>query len=428
MAPKVEASWGGDLMGVMRSFVTAIADVAISIVQFGLTGEWNYAVDSKGSGKPEQTDSYFIEANKFQYPIIQISPELIFADKIELLNVDFISGSNSDEYTIKAGNTDAITKLRTIIASWYVTLRTIAVVGLLSVLIYIGIRIIISSTSQDRAKYKQRLMDWIIAFCLLFFMHYIMAAAVNVVGRVNDVLADAVNINSGLDLMANYGGVEYTGANGQNIGSGMQTVNWGINYSGDNDSDAIQAAKDKAAENSVTYKSESSDWEQVGGAVSGGFLWTTTTYTYRYFIYYEETTVTIWKKSSVNILSNITSVSYTYENSADNQAAAGENFNGTGIVKNDKGYVSSDSSKVLYFINYARMYLEVSDEDQYLPMSVGFLIIYIILIVFTGMFAVRYMKRVIYIAFLTMIAPVVALTYPLDKLKDRKSTSIQYVV
>ena len=61
-------------------------------------------------------------------------------------------------------------------------------------------------------------------------------------------------------------------------------------------------------------------------------------------------------------------------------------------------------------------------------MSVGFLIIYIILIVFTGMFAIRYMKRVIYIAFLTMIAPVVALTYPLDKLKDRKSTSIQYVV
>lgn len=421
MAPKVQASnsWGGDLMGVMRDFVTAIADVGISIVQFGLTGEWNFAVDSKGSGKPDKEDSYFIEAKKFQYPVIQISPELIFADKIEILNIDFISGKSSDNYTIRAGNTEAITNLRTIIASWYVTLRTIAVVGLLSVLIYIGIRIIISSTSQDKAKYKQRLMDWIIAFCLLFFMHYIMAAAVNVIDRVNNVLGHAVHINSGLDLMADYGGVEYTGSNGEEIGSGFQTINWGVNYSGDDDGDAIQTAKDKAAENNATYKSESSDWEQVGGA--NGII--NITYTYKYVIEYEETTVTVWKKSTTNVLSNVTSVSYTYENSADNQAAAGEDYNGTNITKNSKGYVSTDKNKVLYFINYARMYLEVADEDEYLPMSVGFLIIYIILIVFTGMFAVRYMKRVIYIAFLTMIAPVVALTYPLDKLKDRKSAS-----
>lgn len=52
-------------------------------------------------------------------------------------------------------------------------------------------------------------MDWIIAFCLLFFMHYIMAATVNIVGKVNEVLSNAVHIGSGLDLMAEHGGVEY---------------------------------------------------------------------------------------------------------------------------------------------------------------------------------------------------------------------------
>jgi hypothetical protein len=61
-------------------------------------------------------------------------------------------------------------------------------------------------------------------------------------------------------------------------------------------------------------------------------------------------------------------------------------------------------------------------------MSTAYLIIYIALITFTAVFTIRYIKRFIYIAFLTLMAPVVALTYPLDKIKDRKSTSMEYVV
>ena len=77
-------------------------------------------------------------------------------------------------------------------------------------------------------------------------------------------------------------------------------------------------------------------------------------------------------------------------------------------------YVSSDPSKVLYYINYARLYVNLDDPGE----SFGFIILYIILIVLTTMFAIRYMKRVIYVAFLTLIAPLVALTYPIDKIKD----------
>ena len=77
-------------------------------------------------------------------------------------------------------------------------------------------------------------------------------------------------------------------------------------------------------------------------------------------------------------------------------------------------YVSNDPSKVLYYINYARLYVNLDDAGE----SFGFIILYIILIVLTTMFAIRYMKRVIYVAFLTLIAPLVALTYPIDKIKD----------
>lgn len=201
--------FGGKMMGMVRDFVRDVADVAASLVQFGLTGEWIYAVDEKGSGTPDNPDEYWIKQEKFRYPKLQISPEVIFANQVEMLDVNFISSNAGKTYLLELRDNGPLETLRRIVAGWYVTLRTIAVVGLLSVLIYVGIRIIISSTSADKAKYKQRLVDWLVAFCLLFFMHYIMAAAVTVVEQVNNMLTDVVNLNEGIPLQSKYGGVRY---------------------------------------------------------------------------------------------------------------------------------------------------------------------------------------------------------------------------
>ncbi len=96
-----------------------------------------------------------------------------------VLNNSIISG---EKLGIDLGITESITTspatasiLRNTISKWYINLRNIAIVGLLSVLIYIGIRILLSSASQEKAKYKTMLKDWLIGMCLVFFMHYIMA-------------------------------------------------------------------------------------------------------------------------------------------------------------------------------------------------------------------------------------------------------------
>lgn len=114
--------------------------------------------------------------------------------------------------------------------------------------------------------------------------------------------------------------------------------------------------------------------------------------------------------------------------------------NGTGTIESSKGemihvaenatddYSGKGGTKVLYFVNYARLFLNYKGTDENMPMAVAYLIIYIALIVFTAVFTIRYIKRVIYVAFLTLMAPMVALTYPLDKIKDRKSTGLEYVV
>lgn len=49
---------------------------------------------------------------------------------------------------------------------------------------------------------------------------------------------------------------------------------------------------------------------------------------------------------------------------------------------------------------------------------VGYAIIYVICVLFILFFTFTYLRRVVYVAFLTMIAPLVALTYPIDKIND----------
>lgn len=48
-------------------------------------------------------------------------------------------------------------------------------------------------------------------------------------------------------------------------------------------------------------------------------------------------------------------------------------------------------------------------------------IMYILLTIFTIMFTYQYFRRVLYMAFFTIIAPLITLTYPLDKIKDSKA-------
>ena len=89
----------------------------MSLIQLGITGEWNYAVAEDGSGYfdnnatlPDGGDEYgdkykdfWKKTENFNYPVIQLSPELIFADEVELLSIDFFGGRKGTErqYEIK---------------------------------------------------------------------------------------------------------------------------------------------------------------------------------------------------------------------------------------------------------------------------------------------------------------------------------------
>ena len=232
------ADFGGVLMDPIVDFLCSIGDAIIYVVDWAMNsgnesdhptlGDGGFLVsDSKfwnnskysnyqggTGGETIDPDTQFSKGwlgldNSYYIPVTTYSPEQIFANKVPALDVNFINPNKYyDKFTnqeLKAkdisGNTktdedgneisaSSAAQLQPTIAGWYVALRNLSVVGLLSVLVYIGIRIVLSSTASDKAKYKQMLKDWLVALCILFFMHYIMSFTLTMVESICGAIGD----------------------------------------------------------------------------------------------------------------------------------------------------------------------------------------------------------------------------------------------
>lgn len=235
--------------------------------------------------------------------------------------------------------------LRPIIANWYNILRDISIVGMLSILVYVGIRIMLSSTAGDKAKYKQLLVDWVVAICLLFLMQYIMSFSNIAVKKVTSVIQSAVVSTTASDKLS---------------------------------VDEKNAAKEN-------------------GKLDGDVAVTRGTQLFEI-----EDKELVKKAYTILVEENKTDTKYK------------------DLFKNGNLYWPTNN-----FTEQARMLGQLTDEDDnatnYAYASIGYKIIYIVLVLYTLIFTWTYVKRVVYMAFLTMIAPLVALTYPIDKMNDGKA-------
>lgn len=180
------------------------------------------------------TKMFDVGEEKYSIPNMLYSPENIFANRIAALDVNFlreneyqsIYAGGKAEFKEKAekGSESAASGLRDIIASWYKSFRNIAIVGLLTVLVYLGIRILISSTAADKAKYKENLKDWVVALCLVFFIHFIMSAILMVTDKCTELFGDSVAegytvvINGGKSFNTNLTGLIRFNAQSTSLG------------------------------------------------------------------------------------------------------------------------------------------------------------------------------------------------------------------
>ena len=122
----------------------------------------------------------------YNIPVLLFTPDNIFSNRIAAFDINFIDPPQN------SGGQETISyTLRETIANWYNALRTLALAGMLVVLVYVGIRMIISTSASDKAKYKNMLMDWLIAVCMLFFLHYIMLFVIRVTESITAMISSA---------------------------------------------------------------------------------------------------------------------------------------------------------------------------------------------------------------------------------------------
>lgn len=232
-----ESDWSfgnipGNLLKELIQLIVSIGDVIVSAMQVTLLGDMDFWVSTMISNKNDNLDdkrswlyadetdkNSLIEGNPtdrgsmlvmasdnglangiftrhWMVPNIIYTPENIFSNKIAALDANYINPhtyqpvNDSDESAREAESFAA--SISPTISSWYRAFRNIAIVGLLSVLVYIGIRIVIGTVSE-KAKYKERLQDWFMALCLVFFMHFIMAGIMMLSDQITNLLDSSIN-------------------------------------------------------------------------------------------------------------------------------------------------------------------------------------------------------------------------------------------
>lgn len=99
------------------------------------------------------------------------------------------AGITSIDFFNTSGN-DTINLIRDNVAVWYYVLRNLSIVILLGILLYVGIRMAISTVASDQAKYKKMFTDWAVSLALVFVLQYIMIFTI----ECNNVLVDTLNI------------------------------------------------------------------------------------------------------------------------------------------------------------------------------------------------------------------------------------------
>lgn len=123
-------------------------------------------------------------------------------NEIGVFNINYFNFNNS--YTIGSGDNEktitidsSITsKVKESVAKFFVILRLIALALSLLILIYVGIRMALSTVSSDKAKYKQMLIAWVESIVMLFMMQYIISIIINLGEMFGNVV---YNIKCSLD-------------------------------------------------------------------------------------------------------------------------------------------------------------------------------------------------------------------------------------
>lgn len=131
-----------------------------------------------------------------------ITLEKIVYNQVPILDVDVFNGNQAGGETIANGSFVMI--IRNLVATLYMALRNVALIGMLIALIYLGIRLVTSSIGEQKAEYRKKLTSWIVAFIIVFVMHYFLIGVM----KINELIVNICS-NIGKNIVSAVSGGEY---------------------------------------------------------------------------------------------------------------------------------------------------------------------------------------------------------------------------
>lgn len=118
----------------------------------------------------------------------KLTVDKIIFNQIPLLDVNMFSDT-AGGYTLKEDSSLQI--IRESVATWYYAIRNVTIAVMLVILIYIGIKMAISSIASEKAEYKRMLINWLVGFLIIFVIHFFLIFILNLNSTILGWIMDA---------------------------------------------------------------------------------------------------------------------------------------------------------------------------------------------------------------------------------------------
>lgn len=186
----VVIGWANIVVNIVTDAVDAITGEAVEEPVENNTGAEGNTITTTNTTNADTVNTYddqkILENDDLYTPTsTELQPEgddkltidKIIFNKVPLLDVNVFSDT-AGGYKLKEDSSLQI--IRDSVATWYYIIRNITIALMLVILIYVGIRMAITTVASEKAEYKRMLVSWFVGFIIIFLIQYFLILVLNI--------------------------------------------------------------------------------------------------------------------------------------------------------------------------------------------------------------------------------------------------------
>ena len=189
--------WANIFVNIVTEAVNALTGDAVEekVDDTNTTDITELNVVTSGNSE-KQTQSILDNDNLYTPSSTELQPEgddkltvdKIIFNQVPLLDVNMFSETAAG-YTLK--DESSLKIIRDSVATWYYAIRNLTIAIMLIILIYIGIKMAISTVASEKAEYKRMLGSWLVGFLIIFVIHFFLIFVLNLNSTILGWIMDA---------------------------------------------------------------------------------------------------------------------------------------------------------------------------------------------------------------------------------------------